>query len=180
MAPNRERTDTAMGRILSLAVILLLTVSHAYAQKYPRNIDELPSVFTVAHSCTVTSASCVWTVQQPASNAKRLAILGFSIYCSAACIITQERNGSPASGSLITPVNVNPDWPASATFTAHHSSSSAGGSSIGGVIYVAAGTTVSVDTEMMFIIGAGTTRNFTIRTNSFTGTAQIVIKLEQY
>lgn len=170
-----------MGRTLSLVAILLaFAYAQANGQRYPRTADELPAVFTVAHSCAASSSSCVWTVQQPASNAKRLAILGFSVYCSAACTITQERNGSAASGNTITPVQVNPDWAASPNFTAHHTSSSSGGTSIGGVIYVSAGSTVSVDTQMMFVIGAGTFRNFTVRTNSFTGTAQIVIKLEQY
>lgn len=167
-----------MGKYL-IAIALLLVALPAFGQQ-PRSADELPEVFTIAHSCSASGSACVWTIQQPASGAKNLRLVGFTVYCSAACTFTQERNGTAASGSTITPTKVNTESSATPTFTAHHTSGSTGGTSIGGTSYVAAGVTLPIDLTNIYILGSGTTKNFTVRTSSFTGTGQFVLKLEQY
>lgn len=168
-----------MGKYLIAAALMLLCCVPASAQ-YPRSAGDLPEVFTIAHSCTASGTACVWTIQQPASNAKNVKLLGFTVYCSAACTFTQERNGTAASANTITPTKVNTESSATPTFTAHHTSGSTGGTSIGGTSYVAAGETLSIDLASNYILGSGTTRNFTVRTSSFTGTGQFVLKVEQY
>lgn len=166
-----------MGKYLITAVLLFFLPASG---QQPRSADELPEVFTVAHSCSASGSACVWTIQQPASGAKNLKLIGFTVYCSAACTFSQERNGTAASGNTITPTKVNTESSATPTFTAHHTSGSTGGTSIGGTSYVAAGVTQPIDLTSNYIIGSGTTRNFTVRTSSFTGTGQFAFKLEQY
>src|SRR5690242_4256563 len=64
----------------------------------------------------------VITVQQPASGAKNVSFVAAYVDCSAVCTITLERDGTAATTTALTVVQVNPDFNVAATANAFSAS----------------------------------------------------------
>lgn len=166
-----------MGKHLTAFIFLLFCVLPASAQ-YPKSTSQLPDIWTISHDCS--SAPCVWTVQKTASGTKKLRLKSATVYCAAAGTVTQERNGSAASGNAITARLINPEATYTAGFTAHSASSSTGGTTIARAVNVPATTEYPLELEDIYLIGNATTINYTVRMSSGCGNASLLLKVEQY
>lgn len=165
-----------MGKYLIL-IFFLLFASTGSAQ-LPKSVDALPSFWTISHDCS--SAPCVWTVQKTASGTKKLRLHSASVYCASAGTVTQERDGSAASGNAITPRLINSEASYTAGFTAHSASGSTGGTTIARAVNVPATTEFTLDLEHIYLIGNATTINYTIRMSAGCGNASLLLKVQQY
>lgn len=147
----------------------------------PANENEVPPVYRVHYECAPSSSACVVTVQQPASGAKRVKLIGAKVYSSAATTVTQERNGTAATATAATVGKVNDTASTPAAVVAAFTASDVG---VGTVITkdnVAAGATLSFDMTNVFLMGDGTTKNYTFRTGTIaSGTVYITILLTEY
>lgn len=134
--------------------------------------------YVVSRTASLSSAAAVVTVQQPASGAASVVhFVGAYVYCSAACDVTLERNGTAATATATTPVSVNSSVPA-AKSTAFYSSDVGTGSTIGTYSLPASGSQV-LDLSAVYLYGSGTSKNVTVRTSAITGTVKIVIQFSE-
>lgn len=163
-----------MGKYL---IIALLAVAPMFAQ-LPQTTTSLPSFWTISHDCT--SAPCVWTVQKTASGTKKLKLDSVSVYCASAGTLTQERDGSAASGNTITPRLINTEASYTAGFTAHSASTSSGGTTIARAVNIPSGTEYPLELKDIYLLGNATTVNYTIRMSSGCGNASLLLKVQQY
>lgn len=160
-----------------LIVLALLLAAPAFGQN-PRSTSALPDIWTVSHECS--SAPCVWTIQKTSSGSKKIKLRGLSVYCASAGTMTQERNGSAASGNAISPRLLNPEATYTAGFTAHSASASSGGTQIARALNVPSQQEYPIELEDIYLIGNATTVNYTVRMSSGCGNASLLLKLEQY
>lgn len=137
----------------------------------------LGQISYVAQKTTaLSSAAEVITVQQPnpSSSNRFVDFKTAFVSCSVACTVTLERNGTFATSTTLTPLNVNPGETA-ATVTAWSSSNVGTGSIIQKADIAAAGYLVFDLTGINMKPQTGTGSNFTLRTTSITGTVNITI-----
>lgn len=127
-----------------------------------------------ADSGTVTNTTTV-TLQQPSSNAKIVTGETVTIYCSAACTISQAQNGAGATttAGTLTPITNSTGSPVTKFFTA---SNVGAGTAIGpSLINLAAGQTQTLDISKVSLPKTSSINiNYSI-TVTVTGTCIITI-----
>lgn len=158
-----------MRRLFLLALITLPALSQT---QY-----DTGAIFSASYNVALSSSAGVLTLQMPASGAPRVQFLGLSVTCSAACTFTIEANGTAASSTPLTIRNVNPSNPnARSTLITAWSNSNVGvGTVIKNYRLDAAGT-MTFNMQNVQMQGNGTSVNYTIRSNSFTG--QFVVNVD--
>lgn len=138
--------------------------------------------YVVSKSASLSSAASVVTVQNTATNTRVVRITGAYVYCSIACSFTVERNGTAATGTALSVYGLSPSSPA-AVVTAYHTSD-VGSGTVLETFNVPAASSRSIPFldekgAGMIILPQGTSNNFTIRTSSISGTADIVISFTE-
>lgn len=131
---------------------------------------------------SLTAATTAVTLQQPATNGKPITLQWATVYCSAACVLTQSKNcttGATATAGTVVGLPGNDNQAAAGTFW---TASNASGCTTISTDYVAAGQTFSISfpvvtpTTSPFILPvAGITSNYTISIASVTATVKITI-----
>ena len=156
-------------------LILALAAASAFGQTTYYN-----RTYKALYEASLSGAASTVTVQQPASGARTVYIKSVYVYCSVACTFTLERNGTAASSTSLTPVSMSANNPTVAA-TAWRTSNVGAGTTISPTYRVGAGDYEFLAFTLgdMVLAGTGTTKNFTVRTNSITGTAEIEIVWEE-
>jgi hypothetical protein len=129
--------------------------------------------FVVLRTATLSNSAEAVTIQQPSSGGKRVNFRSAWIDSTVDVEVTIERNGTAASSTSTTPVAVNP--PGTATVSAYHTSNVGPGTVISRFT-CKAGPVCTVDISAVSQVGSGTSKNFTLRTSSITGTVHIGIQ----
>lgn len=161
-----------------ISAVLVATVCLLADDIRPKNLSEVPRYYTVVRDATLSGAAEVVTIQQPATGASKVRLLWASVYCSVACDVTQERNGTAATTTAATAAKVNPDKADSAAATVFHTSNVGVGTVISKT--PTSGGTATISFDKIVLVGDGTTKNYTIRTSSITGRVVIVLAWEEY
>jgi hypothetical protein len=131
--------------------------------------------FAAYKATTLSSAVEAVTVQQPASGSKTVRFEGAYIYCSAACVVTLSVDGTAATTTALTPVALaRQATPATPTATAYHTSNAGSGTTLA-AYDIAAGGEKSLEKSGLTLFGDGTARNFTLKTNSISGSVRILV-----
>lgn len=155
-------------------ILILLAAIPLMAQQ---NVNYVASTGNVSLISTATAA----TLQQPTTNSKPVSFpsstdggappVGASVYCSVACVATVSRNGTAASATAGTVVNVNPTEPP-ALITFYTASNTTPGTTLA-VFNVGAGATQGIDLSALKLGAGGNLINLTISIASVTGTVNI-------
>ena len=154
-----------MKRFLTL---LLFSAGLTFAQ----------SAYVAYNEAVLAGTASVVTVQQPASNSARIVrFVAASLYCSAACDVTLERNGTAATTTALTPTPINTTT--SAAKAKAFSASNVGAGTVLSKYSLVAGGTMVIDLAVMNLSGTGTTKNLTFRTSAITGTARITVQFNE-
>ena len=159
-------------RLSRLLVIVLAVASRLPAQTAPTT-TRLYGAYT---SATPSTAAVVVTIQQPATVAARRQIQfeGAVLYCSVACSIGLEADGTAATATTGTTTKLDTRAPiaASGVFTG----SDVGSGTVLNVYELAAGQQINVTkTGLLLGVDTGTRHNLTFRTNSISGTVHVLI-----
>lgn len=117
------------------------------------------------------------TIQQPSSAARNVRFKSASVYCSVACTVTMSRDGTAATTTAGTVVALSADY-RTAKATVFHTSNVGAGTTLFSQV-IAAGSTFVFDLNGIELDQSNTARNFTIATDSITGTATIAVKWEE-
>lgn len=134
--------------------------------------------YVALKTTTLSATAETVTVQQPASGAKDVYFVDALVHSSVAATLTIERDGTAATTTTLTPVKTN-SWIPTATATAFHTSNAGSGTAVSNAIDIPANTNVTIDLSSFNLLGAGTAKNLTLKTNSITGTVKIRIKWEE-
>lgn len=151
-----------------MKLLLLLFASACFAQ------GPFDARYTVMKTTSLSGAAEKVTVQQPSTGAKRVRFLTAVVYCSVACTVTMSRDGTAATGTALTPVALSSAYPA-ATATGWHTSNAGSGTALSPAFPLVAGATQVFDISGIELSGSSTAKNFSVATNSITGTAMIQI-----
>jgi hypothetical protein len=145
--------------------------------------------YTTGGDQVLTAQTTALTVQQPATNGIQAAVDQVVVYCSVACNVTININGTAATttAGTITPLLPTP-LNAAVPLNSFTSSNVGAGTQQGPILHVAAGATVTLcftqacGSPNQFVLppGAGTSSNFTVNISSITGTANIAIYGRSY
>lgn len=140
------------------------------------------STIMVRKNTVLAGAAEVVTVQQPGTTpnigAKAVRFVSAYFDCSVACTFTLERNGAAATSTTLAPVNANPQEvpPTTVAFSA----SNVGVGSVIASYQCAAACQVPIDlTGVWFTASPSATQNITLRSNSITGTVNILFKYQE-
>ena len=131
--------------------------------------------YTVERKSSLTAAAEVITVQLPAGTQRSARFISASVYCSAQCEITLERDGALATTTALTPTKLN-STDGTVTAAAFRSSNVGAGTTIGRQIIGAGQMIVCVLQD----IGLRAGETFTMRTDSITATVIINIQWQEY
>lgn len=129
--------------------------------------------YTASKTTALSGAAEVVTVQQAASSARNVQFVSAFVDCTVACTVTIERNGTAATATALTPAPANPD--ASAAVATAWSGSNVGTGTVITRASIPAGGSLVVDLSRIYFTGSGAGKNLSVRTNSITGTVDIVI-----
>jgi hypothetical protein len=131
------------------------------------------SRYAAIKETVLAAAAETITIQQPTGSSVSVLFEQADIYCSVACTITASWNGTAATSTTLTPKVISGSSGSALAF----SSSNVGTGTQGKTFYLQAGATIALDISDFFLPrGAGGTSNFTLATNSITGTARIQIQ----
>lgn len=152
-----------------IAFIALVSITAAAKTNVPKN-----GRFTVWKATTLSGAAEVITIQQPASGGRRIFVELFNLYCSVACVITWEQNGTAATATALARNTIGPsDF--SPTVTAWSGSNVGAGTTLQ-VFRLSAAESKSLNMEGVFMQGSSTATNYSLRTDSITGDVEIFIR----
>jgi hypothetical protein len=153
-----------LSRNLFLIVLCLLPASlFGQARRFSATTGDV----------SLAGAGTAFTVQQPATNGKRLVLESATVYCSVTCNATQSVNGTAATATAGTTVALQPDGQPSVA-TVWTASNAGAGTAIGGIFHLAAAVTQTFDlSKLSLSSGLGTGANYTVTISSITGTANI-------
>lgn len=130
--------------------------------------------FVAIKTTTLSSAAEAITIQMPASSAPaRVNFRGVWISTTVDVTITVERSGTAATSTTLAIAAVNTG---TALARAWSSSNVGTGTLISSFTCLATASPCSVDLTRTFLLGAGTTKNLTVRTSSISGTVTIGIQ----
>lgn len=146
---------------MKLRVLFLLLAALAPA---------LATDYAFSYSTTVSSAAAVVTLQRDATGGKNPHMLGASLYCSVACTVTLERDGTPATTSLDGSATKLWSSGGSTQRAQAYSASNVGTGRVIGRYYICAACTTVVDLSRLYLVSDG---NFTFRSSSISGTAAV-------
>ena len=159
-----------MVKRATLAILLGLLVSLSAAKtNVPKN-----GRFTAWKATTLSGAAEVITIQQPASGGRRIFVAIVNLYCSVACVITWEQNGTAATATALTRTTIGPSG-FSPTVTAWSGSDVGAGTTLE-VFRLSAAESKSLNMEGVFMQGSSTATNYSLRTDSITGDVEIYIR----
>ncbi len=144
-----------MIRILILAFALAASV-----------LAEGPT-FSVFREVTLVTSADALTIQQAAADAKDTLPLSATFYCSVACTVTLELNGTAATATAGTVVDLL-GLSNTSTTTAWTASNVGTGTVVSKYVLAAAATYV-VDLTAIRISGSSTAKNLTVRVSSISG-----------
>ncbi len=149
-------------------LLLLLAIALPLAAQTP--------TYTATQTTSLSSAAEVITIQAPgAANTrptKLITLAGVSVYCSVACTVTIERDGTAATTTALTPASLDYHFPVALATTYH--SSNVGTGTVLSSYAIAAMATAVIDLSSKQLLSGGD--NLTLRTSSITGT--VVINLQ--
>ena len=161
-----------MKRILCLVVLLALPL---LAQEPRRN-----NTYTVQYDDSPSAGASVLTVQQPAASANSVEAVWAHIYCSVDCVVELERDGTAASTTGATEVGTSTNSPTQ-TATAFYDSNVGNGTTVDKFTIPAEQTlAINLSAYKIWLIGVGTTKNFTLRTDSITGTVRMTMSWREW
>lgn len=122
----------------------------------------------------LSGATTAFTLQQATTGTKRVQLESASVYCSVACEVSQAENGTAATATAGTANCIQPCGPA-ATATAWTASNVGNGTSVGSApLPVPAAGVLVLDLSKVFFSKTSTSAtNYTISTNSISGTVII-------
>ncbi len=154
-------------------IFLILAALPVFAQS---QINYIASTGNVS-----ISAGYAATLQQPATNSLPVSFprsvnggappVGASVYCSVACVATISRNGTAATATAGSVINVNPNEPP-AVINFYTASNTTPGQTLA-VFNIGAGGLQSIDLSTLKLGAGGTAVNLTISIASITGTVNI-------
>ena len=160
-----------MRRLIASLILLALPL---VAQ---RNMPIFHNTYTTSQSFTLSTSAAVLTVQQPAALANTVELLYARIESTVALAFELERDGTAATATATTEVGTTVLTPTAAA-TAFQGSDVGNGTTID-TILVQLDQAVTVDLSRtgynVWLVGAGTTKNFSVRSASGTGTVRITI-----
>jgi len=135
--------------------------------------------YTATRKVALSGTAEVVTIQLPADAAATSAqLIDASVYCSVACELSLELNGSTATGTAVTAVATQSGYSA-ATAAVYRSSTSTGGA-VQSIQEVPAGQTLLLDLADIGLRRLTSPENFTIRGPTMTGTIVITLKWREY
>lgn len=137
---------------------------------------------------TLSGAGTSLTIQQPATNGNTITLEGATVYCSVACTVSQSRNGTAATATLLNQTisgtlatgsagvsSIPPTQPQTPSAALIYNASNVGtGISVGPPIVVNIGT-VQIDLSKVGLNTGSTANNYTISVSSISGTANITL-----
>lgn len=150
------------------AILLVLMAIPALAQ----------GTYWVEVETSLSGAAEAVTVHRPSTNGSRnVSFADASVYCSAACTFTVERDGTAPTATTVATVKTNSTQVASSA-TAWKAPNNVGTANRTlAKNYVSAGNTLAIGLEDNELRPGD---NLTIRTSSITGTAKITIRWREY
>ena len=151
-----------MRRNLLMLLTLCIVAFPAIAQN---------RTYMVGKKTALVAGAETITVQLPAAAKRTVGFTGASVYCSAECEFTVERDGTLATttGVMPIPLNLADEW---GTANAFYSSNAGVGKVIARHIVPAGQTLVMELTGKTLVAG----QNFTLRTSSVTATVVINVQ----
>lgn len=161
------QSPRALARLIPCALALFAAFAPAARAQTNNYVSSTGNV-------SLSSAATAATLQQPATNAKSVALQWASVYCSAACVATQSITGTAATATAGTPVAV-PGNVAGAAVATFWTASNAGSGTTIAVDNIPAGGTFTFDLSKIRLPAFGTTSNYTISIASVTATVNIKI-----
>ena len=176
-------TKNLLRLILLLPFLLVLAAALAKADepRRPRNLGEVPRIFTATCDMTLSAATGACTIQQPATgSADNIRLISAWVLCSVACKLQQERGGTAATATAVTIRDVN--GKGSTTTAGVYSASNVGAGSVAvDPVDIQAGIETPFDfPNTVYLIGSGSTKNYTFRSNSITGRFKVLLLFEAY
>lgn len=154
-----------MKRLLLLS--LLLSLQPSPAQIDGRNLER----FSVYKATSLSGAAEIVTIQQLAAAGKLIKVESVDVYCSVACVVTLELDGTAATGTALTPTTITTG---TAVADAFHTSD-VGVGTVVSKKHVTAGQTLPINMGYATLPTGSTANNFTVRTDSITGDVKITI-----
>ena len=121
---------------------------------------------------SLSGAGTKLTIQQQAAGTKTLNLDRAVVYCSVACDVTQERNGTAASTTAGSVNKLDPGG-ASSQASIYTASNVGTGSTVGQILHLPATATAVLDLAHIHLPRGSTTTNYTVVISSITGTANI-------
>jgi hypothetical protein len=153
-------------------LLSLLLAGLAFGQVSPQVADEM-QFFHATHEVSLSGSGTTFTLQLPAKAGKRVYPQAAVIECSVDCTVTQDRNGSAATGTAVTALGLNNSGTAAATF--YRASNANAGTALVPVT-VKAGVQAVVDmTYTVFSRGVDTAQNHNWRVSAITGNARVSV-----
>jgi hypothetical protein len=155
-----------------LAVLIALTLPLCGIE--PRSPGA--PIYTVYKDTTLAGAAEVVTIRTPSSGSNKSAyMIDVDLYCSVACEVTIEMQGTYSTGTTITPVKGQSSKSASEILAT--SGTSISGTTVKTKKYLAAGETCPLDLIGIFLTEPADA--ITFRTNSITGQFTLTARFEQ-
>jgi hypothetical protein len=129
--------------------------------------------YVAYHEDALTSAGVALSIQAPGTTGARVVRMVRAVaYCSVACDVTLERDGTAASATALTPTPVMSQYPAALT-KAYSGSDVGTGTVIGKWSLSTTVSTVVIPLDTVAIFRGTGTPNLTLRVSSITGTARL-------
>lgn len=164
-----------------LALLALFAVSAVADEPLrPKNLGEVPRVFSAACDMTLSGAVGSCTIQQPATGANKVRLISASIYCSVACTVTQNRNGTAATTTAASVRDVNGKGVANTANVFTNSNVGAGSIAVDPIQFQATIETGLGYENTVYLVGSGTTNNYTWTSSSITGNFKVTVMWEEY
>jgi hypothetical protein len=155
--------------LLRLSFIALVALSTQAQINTPRYVAIKETVLAAAAEKV--------TVQQPTGASRQVNFTTADVYCSVACQITFQVNGTAATATTLAPVNL--EGGPSPTALAFSGSNVGSGTTLKSY-YISAGSTFTFDISQFYLVRSSTgASNFSIGTNSITGTVRIQIEWQE-
>lgn len=172
-----------MKRHLSALLFLFAALSAAVnAQEplRPRNMGEVPRTYSAQCDMTLSAAAGACTIQQPASGSNKVRLISATIYCAVDCSLTQRRDGTAATATAAT-VEALTNKSDTAKATVFSASNVGAGSVAVKPLTITAGIETNIPyPNTVYLIGDGTTKNYTWSVGSMTGQYKVTVIWEEY
>lgn len=156
------------------ALIVLVAAFPTMGAAQPRT-----HTYCVESTVTLAASATAVTVQQPATGARNVRGDSATVYASAACAFSIEKNGTAATATALTAWVGRDDIPQTPAADAF-GESDVGAGAAGPRHVVPAGGTYPLSLRNVELRGNGTAKNFTLRTESCSADVQINVCWEEF